>query len=54
VKGLGSGDVRERLAALGGEVAGGTPEQFAEHLRGEIAKWGKLITAIGLKAETGR
>ena len=54
VKGLGSGDVRERLAALGGEVAGGTPEQFADHLRGEIAKWGKLITAIGLKAETGR
>lgn len=54
VKGLGSGDVRERLAALGGEVAGGTPEQFADHLRGEIAKWGKLIAAIGLKAEAGR
>lgn len=54
VKGLGSSDVRERLAALGGEVAGGTPEQFADHLRGEVAKWGKLITAIGLKAEAGR
>ncbi len=54
LKGLGSGDVRERLAALGGEVAGGTPEQFADHLRGEIAKWGKLITSIGLKAAAGR
>lgn len=53
VKGLGSSDVRERLSALGGEVAGGSPEQFAAHLRQEIAKWGKLVKAIGLKAESG-
>jgi tripartite-type tricarboxylate transporter receptor subunit TctC len=50
VKGLSSADVRERLAALGGEVAGGSPEQFAAYLRQEIAKWGKLIQAIGLKS----
>jgi hypothetical protein len=24
-------------------VVGGTPEQFAEFMRGEAAKWGKLI-----------
>jgi tripartite-type tricarboxylate transporter receptor subunit TctC len=53
VKSLTSTDLRKRLAGLGGDVAGGTPEQFAAHLRQEIAKWGKLIRAIGLKAESG-
>ncbi|MBI4203806.1 MAG: tripartite tricarboxylate transporter substrate binding protein [Betaproteobacteria bacterium] len=52
-KSLASPDLRQRLAGLGGEVAGGTPEQFAAHLRQEIAKWGKLIRTIGLKAESG-
>jgi tripartite-type tricarboxylate transporter receptor subunit TctC len=53
VKGLAGADLRKRLAGLGGDVAGGTPELFAAHLRQEIAKWGKLIRAIGLKAEGG-
>lgn len=53
VKALASAELRKRLAGLGGEVAGGTPEQFAAHLRHEIAKWGKLIRAIGLKPEPG-
>jgi tripartite-type tricarboxylate transporter receptor subunit TctC len=52
VKGLAGSDMRQRLAGLGGEVAGGTPEHFTAHLRAEIAKWGKLIRAIGLKAES--
>lgn len=54
VKGLASADARQRLAALGGELAGGTPEQFAAHLRVESAKWGKLIRALGLKADSER
>jgi tripartite-type tricarboxylate transporter receptor subunit TctC len=53
VKGLAASEVRQRLAGLGGEVAGGSPEDFSTHLRGEIAKWGKLIRAIGLKGESG-
>ncbi|MNC90939.1 Tripartite tricarboxylate transporter family receptor [compost metagenome] len=53
VKALASVELRKRLAGLGGEVAGGTPERFAAHLRHEIAKWGKLIRAIGLKPESG-
>jgi len=36
---IGSADVRERMAALGAEPAGGTPEQFAQRLRDEIALW---------------
>ena len=54
VKGLASADARQRLAALGGELAGGTPEQFAAHLRVESAKWSKLIRALGLKADSER
>lgn len=53
VKGLATAELRQRLAGLGGEVAGGTPEQFAAHLRQEIGKWGKLIRAIGLKGGSG-
>ena len=51
VKGVGSADARDRLAALGGEVASGSPEQFAKHLKNEAAKWGKVIRTIGLKPE---
>ena len=52
-KGLAAADSRERLAALGGEVGGGTPEQFAAHIRGEAAKWSKLIRTLGIKGEQG-
>jgi len=50
-KGLAAADARERLGALGGEVASGSPEQFAAHVRRESAKWGKVIRAIGLTAD---
>lgn len=52
VKGVSTPDARARLAALGGDVATGTPEQFAAHLRAEVEKWGKVIRAIGLKADS--
>ncbi|HEV7391412.1 MAG TPA: tripartite tricarboxylate transporter substrate binding protein [Burkholderiales bacterium] len=53
VKGLAASDARERLAALGGEVGGNTPEQFAAHIRNEAAKWSNLIKSLGLKADQG-
>ena len=53
VKGLAMPDARERLAALGGEVGGGTPEQFAAHIRTEAAKWSRLIRTLGLKPDQG-
>jgi len=52
VKGAAGGEARARLAALGGDVATGTPEAFAAHLRTEAAKWSKVIRAIGLKPKT--
>lgn len=51
VKGLSAADARERLAAFGGDLAAGTPQQFAEHIKTETTKWGKVIKAIGLKGE---
>ena len=36
-------DVAERIAALGAEAVGDRPEQFAAHIKAEIAKWAKVI-----------
>ncbi len=44
-------DVKEKLAADGADAVGNTPEQFGAHIRSEIAKYGKLVQQIGLKAE---
>jgi len=43
--------VTERFAAMSLTVGGGTPEHFAEHLRSETAKWGKVIAAAGIKPD---
>jgi tripartite-type tricarboxylate transporter receptor subunit TctC len=44
-------EVRERLTALGTEIDGGTPEQLAERVRIEVAKWSKLVKDRNLKFE---
>ena len=36
-------EVREKIAAQGAEVVGGTPEQFAAFIRADSAKWAQLI-----------
>lgn len=38
-----SPEVRERLAGLGFQGAGGTPEQLAVYLKAEIAKWARVV-----------
>ena len=43
--------VRTRLADQGAEATGGTAEQFAEFIRAEAARWGKVVRAAGLKPE---
>jgi tripartite-type tricarboxylate transporter receptor subunit TctC len=44
-------DMRERLATLGFEPVGSTPEEFAEQIGVELHKWGKVIHAANLKVE---
>jgi len=36
-------DVRERIAQLGGDVAGGTPERLRDFLKSEVDKWLKVL-----------
>jgi tripartite-type tricarboxylate transporter receptor subunit TctC len=46
-------DMMERLSAAGTTITGGTPEQFLEYWKSELAKYGKLIREAGIKPETG-
>jgi tripartite-type tricarboxylate transporter receptor subunit TctC len=50
-KALASPAVTKGLAARGGLGQGGTPEDFAEHVRKETARLGKLIKAVGIKPQ---
>jgi len=34
-------------------ITGGTPAQFQEILKSELAKFGKLIKAAGIKGDAG-
>ncbi len=44
-------DAKARFAAIGAEPIGSTPQQLATHLDAEMAKWGAIIQARGIKAE---
>jgi len=44
-------DVRERFAAAGAEPVGSTPEQFAERMRADTARWAEVIKAAHVKVE---
>lgn len=44
-------EVKERMLRFGGVPVGSTPEEFAEFLRGERAKWGKLIREAKLQLD---
>ena len=44
-------ETKERLAAQGVDVALSTPDNFAAFLKGEYARWGKVIRAAGIHAD---
>jgi tripartite-type tricarboxylate transporter receptor subunit TctC len=48
---LASPEIRARFEQMGVEPVGGTPEQAAQFLEEEIAKWAKVITAANVKLE---
>jgi tripartite-type tricarboxylate transporter receptor subunit TctC len=48
---LRSPEVRERLAAMGAEPVGSTPEEFAAFMRAEDARWGRIIREKGIRSE---
>jgi len=51
VKVLGRADVKATFAAQGLEVAPGSPEALAAHIKSEIARFTKIARAAGIKAE---
>jgi len=42
---------KTRMADLGSEASGGTPEEFAALIRRDSAKWGDVIRKAGIKAD---
>jgi tripartite-type tricarboxylate transporter receptor subunit TctC len=50
-KALSSPSVSKSIAERGSTAIGGTPEQFAEFLRRETAKWAAVIKAAGIKPQ---
>jgi tripartite-type tricarboxylate transporter receptor subunit TctC len=50
-KALRTDGVRNTLAGLGFEIAGGTPQQADAFLRSEMKKWAEVVAATGIKAQ---
>jgi tripartite-type tricarboxylate transporter receptor subunit TctC len=51
VKVLARDDVKSTLGAQGLNVASSSPEQFAAHIKSEIARFSRIAKAAGIKAE---
>ena len=44
-------DVKERLATLGIEPIGSTPEEFTARIKADAAKWSKVVKQAGIRAD---
>jgi tripartite-type tricarboxylate transporter receptor subunit TctC len=44
-------DVKQRLAAIDFTLVGNTPDQFANQIKAELAKWAKVVREAGIKAK---
>jgi len=51
VKLLNSAEIKDRFAKQGVEVRTTTPEQFAEFLKSEVARWARVIKEAGIRAD---
>jgi tripartite-type tricarboxylate transporter receptor subunit TctC len=50
-KAVASAEIRGRFETVGIETVGNTPREAAKFLDDEIAKWSKVISTAGVKAE---
>lgn len=44
-------DARERLYSIGAEPMSNTPEEFADYINAEMAKWAKVVKAAGIRVD---
>jgi tripartite-type tricarboxylate transporter receptor subunit TctC len=51
VRALNAPDIRAKLAAESSEIGGMAPEQFAQYIRDEIAKWKRVVKDANIKVE---
>jgi tripartite-type tricarboxylate transporter receptor subunit TctC len=51
IKALSTPEMKSTIAAQGSEVMTGSPEQFADYIKSEIARIGKIAKGAGIKAE---
>ncbi len=49
VRMLGESAIRARMSREGADPVGSTPDAFAQRVRDEIIKWGKVIRAAGIQ-----
>ena len=50
-KAINESDIKDRFSQIGIEPTGNRPDEAAKFLEAEIAKWAKVITSAGVKAE---
>ncbi len=51
IKALASAEVKQRLAAQGFDADGNTPEQFADVIRRDLARWQKVIASAKIRVD---
>jgi tripartite-type tricarboxylate transporter receptor subunit TctC len=51
LKACASASLKERLASIGNQCIGGTPQQFDAFIRSELARWSDVVRRSGAKAE---
>ena len=51
VRALTAPALNEQFSGQGLEAASSTPAEFGAYLKSEVAKWGKVVKAAGIKAE---
>jgi len=50
-KALTTPSVRDKLPEMGLEIVGGTPEQYAAHIKSETVKWADVVKRSGAKVD---
>ncbi len=51
IRALSRPDIKSVIAAQGSEILSGTPDQFADYIKAEIERIGRIAQAAGIKAE---
>ena len=44
-------EAKEKLAAVGSEPVGSSPQELAAHMKTDIARWAKVIREAGIRGE---